>query len=88
MKNCIVCNLALFTLRQKIYYVGENNQLTLIGDAGMVELPDVIINACDHYGTNKVHLVGGGDTFANNLSNEIQKIGMTQYNKRIEIEVE
>ena len=54
----------------------------------MVDLPDVIIRACDHYGTNKVRLVGGGDTFAQNLSNEIQKIGISQYNKKIEIEVE
>lgn len=88
MENCIVCNLALFSLHQKIYYVDENKNLNLIGSAGMADLPDVIIRACDHYGTNKVRLVGGGDTFAQNLSNEIQKIGISQYNKKIEIEVE
>lgn len=83
----IVCNLGLFSLHQKVYYVDENGMI-LIGETGLSHLPNLIAQSCDQYNVNKVRLIGGGETFAMNLSNEIRKVGMTDYNKSLEIEVE
>lgn len=74
----ITCNFNMFMWSQRIYY----NDM-LIGITSFDCLGEKIVDACDRYGVNKVHLIGNED-YASKIIQDIQSYDTK---KNIEIEV-
>lgn len=86
MDNMIIIPLNLFKLEQEIMIVDQEGAHDF-AKVELTHLPEVVVEACGVYGTNKIRLFGNNN-YAEALSNEIREYAIQNYsNMNLDIEI-
>lgn len=87
MAAYILCNIFMFDLHQRIFFVDEKGCMQEIGIANLDNLSEMIVDLCVKYKVNKVRLIGSKE-YANAAVSQIYLYSANKYeNYPIEIEV-
>ena len=86
MDKMIIIPINLFRLEQEILIVDDTGTKTF-AHVELPTLPEVVVEACNVYGTNKVRLIGNGN-YAGALANEITEYAIVNYsNTNLDINI-
>ena len=74
----IVCNFQMFDAAQTVILMEENLPATVLSYTVNEKLPEVIVNHCNNYGIQNVHLFGVTE-YVENYGDQIKTIAKTKY---------
>lgn len=87
MKPYILCNVSMFDLHQHIILVQEDGSQKVIETSTYDLLVPMIVNNCNRYNLNKVHLIGN-KKYVSELAPAITSYAVVNYgNNNIEVEI-
>jgi hypothetical protein len=86
MDKMIIIPINLFRLAQEILIVDETGTKTF-AQVDLLTLPEVVVEASNVYGTNKIRLIGNSN-YASALATEITEYAIVNYsNTNLDIDI-